>query len=81
MKRLETIQTSMIRSILGIKKIDKIKIIDMYKKPKMENIIINVRRIKWKWAGHIARLKDERWTKLITEWQPIDKKRKRGMQN
>ena len=23
---------------------------------------------------------DERWTKLITEWQPIDKKRKRERQ-
>ena len=53
----------------------------MYKKTKMLSIITNARRIKWTWAGHIARLKDERWTKLITEWQPIDKKRKRGMQN
>ena len=35
----------------------------------MENININVKIIKWKWAGHIARFKDERWKKLITEWQ------------
>ena len=27
-----------------------------------------------------ARLKDEWRTKLLTEWQPIDKKRKRGRQ-
>ena len=36
MKRLETTQRSMIRRILGIKKINKIKIIDMYKKNKNE---------------------------------------------
>ena len=25
---------------------------------------------KWKWAGHIARLRDNRWTKRCTVWQP-----------
>ena len=33
---------------------------------------------KWKWAGHIARLKDNRWTKRCTEWQPRRGKRSRG---
>ena len=41
---------------------------------------MNVKRIKWKCARHIARLKDDRWTKLITKWQPIDKMRKQGRQ-
>ena len=31
-----------------------------------------------KWAGHIARLKDNRWTKRCTEWQPRRGKRTRG---
>ena len=25
---------------------------------------------KWRWAGHIARMKDNRWTKRCSEWQP-----------
>ena len=33
---------------------------------------------KWKWAGHIARLKDNRWTRRCTEWQPRRGKRSRG---
>ena len=24
---------------------------------------------KWKWAGRIAKMKDNRWTKRCTEWQ------------
>ena len=35
---------------------------------------------KWKWAGHVARLNDNRWTKRITDWQPRYGKRSRGRQ-
>ena len=35
---------------------------------------------KWKWAGHVARLNDNRWTKRITVWQPKYGKRSRGRQ-
>ena len=35
---------------------------------------------KWKWAGHVARLNDNRWTKRITDWQPRYRKRSRGRQ-
>ncbi|RVE48334.1 hypothetical protein evm_006994 [Chilo suppressalis] len=33
-------------------------------------------KLKWKWAGHVARLSDGRWTKKITEWRgPYDKRK------
>ena len=25
---------------------------------------------KWKWNGHLARMKENRWTKRCTEWRP-----------
>lgn len=31
-----------------------------------------VKSLKWKWAGHIARMEDERWTKRILEWRLFD---------
>ena len=34
--------------------------------------------MKWKWAGHVARMKDNRWTIRCTEWQVRDGKRSRG---
>ena len=33
---------------------------------------------KWKWAGHVLRMKDSRWTKRCTEWQPRRGKRSTG---
>ena len=33
---------------------------------------------KWKWAGHIVRMKGNRWTKRCTKWQTRRGKRSRG---
>ena len=33
---------------------------------------------KWRWAGHIARMKDKSWTKRCTERPPRRGKRSRG---
>ena len=41
-------------------------------------IIYTVRKMKWSWAGHINRLKDDRWTSRVTAWRPYDKKRRQG---
>ena len=68
----------MIRSILGYRKIDRHKIEDLYKITKMGNINRDLRKIKWRWAGHIARKTNERWAKILTEWCPLDRKRSRG---
>ena len=40
---------------------------------KVIDIISNVRKMKWSWAGHIKRLKDDRWTSRVTTWRPYDK--------
>ncbi len=34
------------------------------------DIISNVRKMKWSRAGHINRLKDDRWTSSVTTWRP-----------
>ena len=36
--------------------------------------------LKWKWARHIARTDDNRWTKRMNEWQPRTRRRRRGRQ-
>ena len=33
---------------------------------------------KWKWAGHIARVKDKRWSQRVTHWAGPTGKRKIG---
>ena len=46
----------------------------------LNDILQKVKKAKWRWAGHVARREDNRWTKRITEWQPRKGKRKRGRQ-
>ena len=41
-------------------------------------IIGSVRKMKWSWAGHINRLKDDRWTSRVTTWRPYGKGRRQG---
>ena len=45
---------------------------------KLIDIIYTVRKMKLSWAGHINRLKDDRWTSRVTTWRPYDKKRRQG---
>ena len=45
---------------------------------KVIDIMYTVRKMKWSWAGHINRLKDNRWTSRVTTWRPYDKKRRQG---
>ena len=44
---------------------------------RVNDIILTAKRNKWRWAGHLARRKDDRWSRLTTEWQPLYGKRKR----
>lgn len=34
--------------------------------------------LKWKWAGHIARLHDKRWPQVVTEWEGPPEIRRRN---
>ena len=44
---------------------------------KVCNVIIRAKKLKWHWAGHVARRTDHRWTKEILDWIPRDIKRPR----
>ena len=55
--------------MLDLKLKDKIPCSEIRKRTKIIDIIEYTLKQKWKWAGHIARLKDNRWTRRCTEWQ------------
>ena len=76
--KLRTAQWAMERKMLDLKLKDKIPCAEIRKRTKIIDIIEYTLKQKWKWAGHIARLKDNRWTRRCTEWQPRRGKRSRG---
>ena len=47
------------------------------KRTKIINIIEYTLKQKWRLAVHVARMKDNRWTKRFTEWQSRRRKRSR----
>ena len=79
-QKLITTQRAMERKMLHLSLKDKVRHTEIRKKTKVQDIIETVKSSKWKWAGHLTRTTDNRWTKRLTEWQPRIGKRKRGRQ-
>lgn len=75
--KLSTCQNSMERSMLNIKRKDKIKISHMRESTKLKDIKEKVGQLKWSWAGHIMRGPDK-WSKESTTWFPREGKRNQG---
>lgn len=45
---------------------------------KVKDIIEKIAELKWRWTGHVARLKDERWSSMFVKWRPRETKRNIG---
>ncbi|KAK2179694.1 hypothetical protein NP493_477g02021 [Ridgeia piscesae] len=46
-------------------------------KKKVTHVIEQGRKRKWTWAGHVSRIRDNRWTLRITTWKSYERKRPR----
>ena len=64
--------------MLNIKKNQKIRHDKIRNISKATDALEQTQRLKWKWAGHVARLQDERWTKKVTLWGGPEGKHHRG---
>ena len=79
-QKLQVTQRAMERKMLKISIRDRISCVEIRRRTGVKDIIEKIHEMKWKWAGHIARMVDNRWTKRMTEWQPRIGKRRRGRQ-
>ena len=61
-KKLVTSQPAMERKMLNVKLKDRIRNTITRQRTGVTDIVQYVTNTKWKWAGHIARIKDNRWT-------------------
>ena len=67
-KNLETSQEAMERKMLNAKLKDRIRHTTIRQRTRVTDIVQYVTNAKWKWAGHIARMKDSRLTVRSTVW-------------
>ena len=74
--KLAATQTKMERSMLNITYKDRKTNTWVRERTEVIDIISNARKLKLSWAGHINRLKHDRWTSSVTTWRPYDRKKK-----
>ena len=55
--------------MLDVKLEDRIRNSTIRQRARVTDIVQHVTNTKWQWAGHIARMKDNRWTIRSIEWQ------------
>lgn len=80
MTKIRSCQRKMERYILNIKLMDKINSKSIRSRTNMLDALYMCKKLKWKWAGHIIRARNERWSTKITKWYPRNEKRRRGRQ-
>ena len=57
---------------------DRIRNTELRRKTKVEDIILRIKKSKWRWAGHTARQNDNRWTKRLLDWTPRIGRKNKG---
>ena len=80
-KKLVTTQRAMERRITNISKREHIRSEIIRQESGVEDIISSIYKSKKRWAGHVARLPDNRWTSRTTNWYPYNNKRRKGRPN
>lgn len=78
--KIKVCQNGIERSVIGVKRIDKIKLNKIKGITKFKDANKVCKTLKWKWAGHMIREKTDKWTRKITEWCPIGCERNQGGQ-
>ncbi|KAE9415588.1 hypothetical protein Angca_004509, partial [Angiostrongylus cantonensis] len=55
-----------------------IRCLDLRRRSKIKEFVLYAKQSKIRWAGHVMRINDNRWTKAFSEWIPRDVKRTAG---
>ena len=79
-KKLRVTERAMERIMIGVTRRDRVTNLNLRSRTKVQDILQEVKTKKWRWAGHLARQQDNRWTRRVTDWTPRTYVRKRGRQ-
>ncbi|MFH4981236.1 hypothetical protein AB6A40_007945, partial [Gnathostoma spinigerum] len=66
------------RRMLKITKLDHVRNEDIRQRTKVVDAVLESRKSKIRWAGHVARLKDDRWTRKASDWYSRSHERTMG---
>lgn len=70
MQKFKTTQRAMERKMMGISLKDKVPNKKIREVTRVADVAEKATRLKWRWAGHVVRSVDEKWSKRILDWRP-----------
>lgn len=76
--KLAVTQRAMERAMLGISLRDRVRNDEIRRKTKVDDVIKRALTLKWRWAGHVARGDENKWTKRLLCWRPRSSTRSAG---
>lgn len=77
-EKLRVAQRAMERAMLGISLREQKRNEWIRKKTRIRDVVVAIEQQKWRWAGHIARMEQFKWTRRLMEWRPWENRRGRG---
>ncbi|KAE9415713.1 hypothetical protein Angca_002812, partial [Angiostrongylus cantonensis] len=81
-RTLSLIERAVERTMLGVSRFTQvmngIRSSDLRQRSKIEGAVLYAKQSKIKWAGHVVRMNDNRWTRAVSDWIPQDVKRTAG---
>lgn len=77
-EKLQVAQRAMERAMLGITLLDRKRNEWIRRNTKVVDVVATIDHRKWRWAGHVAHMDTERWTRRTLEWRPSETTRGRG---
>ena len=78
LQKMVTTQYKMGQIMMGLRLCDRKSASWIHLKTGIIDIMHQIHTNKHQWAGHVSQLKDNRWTKHVTEWCSWDHKQPRG---
>ncbi|KAL0810833.1 hypothetical protein ABMA28_010143 [Loxostege sticticalis] len=75
--KLRVAQRAIERKLVGVTLRDRMTNKSLREQSKVTDVVQRVAKLKWEWAGHVAR-KHDSWCKTVVEWRPWGEKRPVG---
>ncbi|KAE9420720.1 hypothetical protein Angca_008066, partial [Angiostrongylus cantonensis] len=73
-RSLSVIERAVERTMLGVSRFtrvrDGIRSSDLRQRSKIKDAVLYAKPSKMRWAGHVMRMNDNRWTRAVSDWIP-----------